>query len=539
MTRSTLELFAGEGRAKRLVHVPLAEVRHSRFNTRRTRGEEAVDRLAERMRRNGFELTRALWAYPVGEGFEVFAGGTRLEAARRAGLDQVPLVVHEGFSDDAIARLADEDNENDEYHTRVSPLDVWAEYHRLWKEEGWTQPRIAEAKGVKVPQVSLRCKLHGSLPDLARKATSDGVFDEGHCEAVMAVTSDVGSLSPWLTTATAQAELVAEVLGKHRGKTAGVKPTVRVVRQTAKRWKGMIASAVEALESLVEPKWQEAFVAELVAMKARTRAAVGQALARAQRAKAHAASEARHAAEVADEAERRKAHQAARVAALTECVRHGDARQLTAEAPEGFTLLLTDPPYGMSYQSGRRTTSAKKPPIANDNGDALALLRDVLTEAYARMADDATAFVFTGWRDEPAFREVVEAAGFEIKGSLVWVKGNHGTGDLIGSFAPKHERILHAVKGAPKLRARPADVLFGKDAQDSDHPTEKPRDLLRQLIEATTDEGDVVVDPFAGSGSTLLEAHAMGREVWGCEIDAHWHGKIADALHDAALAEVA
>ena len=71
--------------------------------------------------------------------------------------------------------------------------------------------------------------------------------------------------------------------------------------------------------------------------------------------------------------------------------------------------------------------------------------------AYPKMAENATCLIFTGWRFEPEFRQIISEAGFEIKGSLIWVKNNHGTGDLEGSFAPKHERILHAVKGRPKL----------------------------------------------------------------------------------------
>jgi hypothetical protein len=62
---------------------------------------------------------------------EVFAGGTRLEAARVVGLEDVPVLVHEGLSDEEVARRADLDNENDEYHEPVPVVDVWAEYHRL------------------------------------------------------------------------------------------------------------------------------------------------------------------------------------------------------------------------------------------------------------------------------------------------------------------------------------------------------------------------------------------------------------------------
>jgi site-specific DNA-methyltransferase (adenine-specific) len=153
------------------------------------------------------------------------------------------------------------------------------------------------------------------------------------------------------------------------------------------------------------------------------------------------------------------------------------------------------------------------------------------------MVEDSTAFLFTGWRYEPEFRVAIETAGLTVKGSLVWVKKNHGTGDLAGSFAPKHERIIHAVKGNPKLMQRPEDVLFGDDQQNSDHPTEKPRDLLRALIETTTNIGDLVVDPFAGSGSTLFAAWESMRTFWGCEVDEGWHKKMIDEAYRRAVEE--
>ena len=84
-------------------------------------------------------MTRALWVYPENNHYEVFAGGTRLEAAKVAGLEEIPCLLHSSYSIEEISRLADEDNENDEYHEPVGIVDVWAEYYRLNKEEGWTQ----------------------------------------------------------------------------------------------------------------------------------------------------------------------------------------------------------------------------------------------------------------------------------------------------------------------------------------------------------------------------------------------------------------
>ena len=530
-------LIQDQGIRKSLLYVPLAGLSLSRFNPRTTRTEYQINRLAERIQRNGFEVTRALWVRANGEGYEVFAGGTRLEAARRAGVETVPVVLHEGLTDEQVVRLADEDNENDEYHAPVSIVDVWAAYWRLWKVEGWTQQRIADAKGVDVMVVSRRVRWHEGLPKAARKAVSDGILDEGHIEAIFGVTSDVASLAPWLTTEQAQTELTAEVLGKHRGSSVGIKPTVKVVREAANRWKDMIAQA-ETYHQTLDATWQAYFISRLVEMKARRSADVHSAITQTARAQADAKRREQEEAErkrSAAEAERRRLErQAARAEYINRLVNRiviGDARQTITTAPPGFRLLLTDPPYGKEYQSNRRTATAKKAVIVDDDQEAVTLLRDVLMLAYPRMADDAHALVFVDWQHEPEFRTAIEAAGFTLKGSLIWVKNNHGTGDLSGAFAPKHERILHAVKGRPALNHRHPDVLTGHDTQDSDHPTEKPQDLLRLLIEATTEEGETVVDPFAGSGSTLYAAHAAGRDFYGCEIDKDWGGHIKDTLY--------
>ena len=134
--------------------LPLTALTISRFNTRKERSEQKIRELANRIKRNGFEMTRALWVYSENGQYEVFAGGTRLEAARLAGLKEVPCLVYSSFELAEISRLADEDNENDEYHEPVNVVDIWAEYHRLSKEEGWTQKgKIAEVKRNKTKSV--------------------------------------------------------------------------------------------------------------------------------------------------------------------------------------------------------------------------------------------------------------------------------------------------------------------------------------------------------------------------------------------------
>ena len=166
----------------KLQYVPKDLCFHSAFNTRKTRDAKQIERLAERIKKFGFEETRALWVRPVDGRYEVFAGGMRLEAATLADVSlDIPVIPHD-CSDDEAAFLAEYDNENDEYHTPVSPVDIWAEYARL-KSLGWTQQRIARAKDVDKSWVSKRIKFN-EMSAKVKKHVAQGLLDEGHIEAI-------------------------------------------------------------------------------------------------------------------------------------------------------------------------------------------------------------------------------------------------------------------------------------------------------------------------------------------------------------------
>jgi len=374
------------------------------------------------------------------------------------------------------------------------------------------------------------------LPDIARKAVCDGMFDEGHLLPISTVLCDVTYFSPWLTTTQAQTELVKQVLDKHRGTSQGVKPTVKVVRQHAATWKEFIAEATKFCESL-DDAWIKEFVSILAKNKARSVSDVNKARQRITEqieaeARRKAEASQRESDEASEEAER-LALESARLKfmnGVTESIQIGDSTKYTPKVP--VKLLLTDPPYGVDYQSQRRKTTAKKKKIDNDEGieAACELLESVLSSCYQHMEEHSTVLVFTGWRYEPEFRTVIQRCGFKIKGSLVWVKNNHGSGDLEGSFAPKHERIIHAVKGSPKLTVRINDVLLSRDKQNTEHPTEKPLEILRPLIEATTNEGDFVYDPFAGTGNTVIAAISIGRTAVGVELFQDYYRSAQDKL---------
>lgn len=203
---------------------------------------------------------------------------------------------------------------------------------------------------------------------------------------------------------------------------------------------------------------------------------------------------------------------------------NGDWREHINDIEDGSVrLLLTDPPYGQDWQSNRRKNKHKK--IDSDAGEASATeeLRDAVNQAYPKLKDDGHVLVFCRHDSIAAFQGVLRDVGYTVKGLVVWAKNNHGTGDICGAFLPKHELIIHAVKGKPPIVVGTPDVIEAAKAASNRHPTEKPTDLLKTLIEATTVKGELVVDLFAGVGSTCVAAGELGREWFGCEIDKEYY----------------
>jgi site-specific DNA-methyltransferase (adenine-specific) len=208
--------------------------------------------------------------------------------------------------------------------------------------------------------------------------------------------------------------------------------------------------------------------------------------------------------------------------------KHGDCLDILPSLDnDSVRLLLTDPPYGINYRSNHHYASAPAPKITNDDLGALDLFYDMLGKIHYAMQIDCHLLVFTTWRVEHDFMQVLSKFEYDVRGSLVWVKENHTSGNL-GAFAPKHERIIHATRGNAKIKPRVADVLRFNRSYKTGHPTEKPVDLLKELINCTTSVGDLVVDPFAGTGATVVAAKSINRHVLGIELEEQWYniGKI-------------
>lgn len=191
---------------------------------------------------------------------------------------------------------------------------------------------------------------------------------------------------------------------------------------------------------------------------------------------------------------------------------HGDCIEELRKLPDhSVDLLLTDPPYGNACGYGRLNRR-----IANDQHPLTGLL--ALHECYRVQRRNTAAYFFLDIKHLPITeRFVIQYTDYAIKDWIVWDKVHISVGH---AFRKRHEIILALAKGKPEYRDRAfPNVIPVKREHVLEHPHKKPIALLRRLIEHSTEKGDTVLDPFLGSGSTLIAAKAAGRSAVGIEVD--------------------
>lgn len=201
----------------------------------------------------------------------------------------------------------------------------------------------------------------------------------------------------------------------------------------------------------------------------------------------------------------------------------GPHRLLCGDAtdPAAYVMLLdgvtvgcvwTDPPYGVEYVGGRNPKSNKpREALAGDDADIYAAALPLIAKAAA--PDAALYLWFAGSRGADAYA-AVEAAGFRVSALIVWHKLNAHYGAFMAHYMPKHEPCIFAVKGSPEWCGPTNEVTvweYDQPARNELHPTQKPVALAERAIGNSTKAGRKVLDPFGGSGTTLIAAENLGR----------------------------
>lgn len=178
---------------------------------------------------------------------------------------------------------------------------------------------------------------------------------------------------------------------------------------------------------------------------------------------------------------------------------------------EKAAAMFADPPYGYRYESNYQTRHAM---LANDDK-----IQPFLGVVRPYMMQDCAVYVCASHQTYPEWRRMVEDS-FTYKNTIIWKKNNWSMGDLCGAFAGQYEMILFAHHGRVALRGgRPRDVWEFDRHPPTDHPTQKPVDLVSFALRSASDASDVILDPFAGSGTTLIACAMTNRTARLVELD--------------------
>lgn len=195
----------------------------------------------------------------------------------------------------------------------------------------------------------------------------------------------------------------------------------------------------------------------------------------------------------------------------------GDCLQIMKTYPNNcIDLILTDPPYGdnVAYGWNNKIIKNNENPLINCNA---------LIEMYRILKQNRSLYIFTNWKHYPFLTEfIIRYTKFNIRHLIVWKKHNFGLG---WAFRHQYELILVLEKGKPKYNLTDfSDVQTSSHINHNklNHPHQKPLDLLKKIILHSSKEGDLILDPFAGSGSTCKACNELNRNWIGIELDERW-----------------
>jgi DNA modification methylase len=190
----------------------------------------------------------------------------------------------------------------------------------------------------------------------------------------------------------------------------------------------------------------------------------------------------------------------------------GDAREIVPNLALGS--VVSDPPYGMSFRSNHR--EERHEAIANDETDEL-------LQWACRLSPPHSSYIFCRWDNLFAVPKP--------KSVVTWVKNNWSMGDLEHEHARQTELALfYPGPNHDFPKGRPTDMIRAPRTGNEYHPTEKPVQLMRAVIEWTR---GTVLDPFMGSGPTGCAAVAMGRDFIGVELVPEYFDIACKRIEDA------
>jgi len=216
-------------------------------------------------------------------------------------------------------------------------------------------------------------------------------------------------------------------------------------------------------------------------------------------------------------------------------IHKGDCFELIKLVPDkSIDLIIIDPPYGINFY--RAYGKYKDNEIIGDSGfDLMVFLDDLLTEFRRILKDGAAVYCFTRFDVYP-YLFIKFKKYFNVKNQIIWHKGieTTGMGDRQGNFANNYESILYAVNGRHILKKPICGSVWSfKFSKNKYHMTEKPLDIIKEILTFSSNEEDTVLDCFMGSGTTAIACKETNRNYLGIEIDKKYCEIATNRLSDA------
>lgn len=190
---------------------------------------------------------------------------------------------------------------------------------------------------------------------------------------------------------------------------------------------------------------------------------------------------------------------------------HGDALTVLPGITSAGCMIL-DPPYHMAPSTFRGIDDGAASSVATP----VRLLTETFRHAYRILPSGGSAFIFCDWRRGPDTTYLATLAGLRISTCLAWTRNRAGTG---GMFRGAWDPIYVASKGTPDIRDKAAipNVINADHPTNKDHPYEKPAKVWNHLLKRVPPT--IVLDPFAGSGTSAMSAIQHGHRWVGIEAD--------------------
>ena len=221
---------------------------------------------------------------------------------------------------------------------------------------------------------------------------------------------------------------------------------------------------------------------------------------------------------------------------------HGDMMEELDAIGLRYRHCITDPPYGVQRENHFDTMGRTGCTFgAWDEKDSVVSSLPKWTEKICGLVDE-NLVIFNDWHNMGLISGCVNQCGFEEKDLLVWKKKNPMPRNTDRRFVPCLEYALWSVRKDAKWtfnkgydKAYEIPVLeYAIETKDSynDHPTSKPLQLMCRLVSIFTNEDDLVLDPFGGSGTIAIACHRLNRRLVIIEMDEHYCEIIAKRLDD-------